>query len=681
MDDNENYVRIGTRLDTSKLDKDIQDIEKKLDKFRKKEQKQNAEVDGVKVTGVSSLTEEEIEEYNRLVDRLNRLKKEKFELIEANNQLANSQQNLIKADETPNLLNLVTEIERLKQEYRATKEEMQQQGVDLNNEEAKTKLDEIQSKLEETKSKVKELFGLDIDINVLDKADDKVQDIDVNVSKIKLNLETLKDSVSNISSKMGGVVKKVLKWGLAVFSIRSAYMFVRQAVSTLSQYNKQLAADLQYIRYSLANAMAPVVEKLVNLAYTLLIYLNKITTSLFGLNIFANSSAKAFASANKSAKELAKTIAPFDEMNIMQNTSGSSSGAVTPSVYLSVVDLQFEDLLKKIEKYLSEFDWKGLGKKIGDAFVSVDWAGIGSTILSILWEALFGIVKLFTGVDWGPVAESVSKAVISWINTITKKFAETDWQELGKDIMKGIVDWLTNYDYFGLTKSIIKLFLEAWNNAIPELAAGLWNGLIDYILTKLNIKHDSEKIGNSLSEGIKTGMEVGIKSTPFFNTIYSIIKLVKKIFGINSPSKEMQSIGADLMEGLKLGIKNKINSVIDIINTLIAKINKGLSFKWNDITIAGVKLVKAGGVNFGKIPSIPRLATGGIINRPTYAQIGENGREAVLPLDRNTQWIDELAKKINSNGGITNIYLDGRLIQRTISQREEELNFATNGGM
>ena len=52
-----------------------------------------------------------------------------------------------------------------------------------------------------------------------------------------------------------------------------------------------------------------------------------------------------------------------------------------------------------------------------------------------------------------------------------------------------------------------------------------------------------------------------------------------------------------------------------------------------------------------------------------------------MPLDRNTEWMNELAKKINANGGVVNVYLDGRLIQRQVSQREDMLNFATNGGM
>ena len=61
--------------------------------------------------------------------------------------------------------------------------------------------------------------------------------------------------------------------------------------------------------------------------------------------------------------------------------------------------------------------------------------------------------------------------------------------------------------------------------------------------------------------------------------------------------------------------------------------------------------------NFNEI-KIPRLATGGIATRSTLANIGENGREAVLPLDNNTQWMDTLADKIaERNSGPSKIVL------------------------
>ena len=35
-----------------------------------------------------------------------------------------------------------------------------------------------------------------------------------------------------------------------------------------------------------------------------------------------------------------------------------------------------------------------------------------------------------------------------------------------------------------------------------------------------------------------------------------------------------------------------------------------------------------------QVPEIPRLAKGGIVNRPTLAMLGEQGPEAVVPLGR-----------------------------------------------
>ena len=46
-------------------------------------------------------------------------------------------------------------------------------------------------------------------------------------------------------------------------------------------------------------------------------------------------------------------------------------------------------------------------------------------------------------------------------------------------------------------------------------------------------------------------------------------------------------------------------------------------------------------------------AKGGILDGATLIGGGEAGKEALLPLERNTQWMDTLADKINSNGDIS----------------------------
>ena len=73
-----------------------------------------------------------------------------------------------------------------------------------------------------------------------------------------------------------------------------------------------------------------------------------------------------------------------------------------------------------------------------------------------------------------------------------------------------------------------------------------------------------------------------------------------------------------------------------------------------------------------QIPEIPMLAKGGIVTAPTLAMIGERGPEAVLPLERNTEWITELANQLAafiSTGDITVVVQvgDDTLTEKVIS--------------
>ena len=94
---------------------------------------------------------------------------------------------------------------------------------------------------------------------------------------------------------------------LAVFSVRSAYTALSRASSTLSQYNEQYATDLEYMRFALAQGIAPVLEKIVSLAQTLLYYINYLSQAWFGVNLFSNASAKSFQEMSKNASNTTKS--------------------------------------------------------------------------------------------------------------------------------------------------------------------------------------------------------------------------------------------------------------------------------------------------------------------------------------------------------------------------------------
>ena len=114
-----------------------------------------------------------------------------------------------------------------------------------------------------------------------------------------------------------------------------------------------------------------------------------------------------------------------------------------------------------------------------------------------------------------------------------------------------------------------------------------------------------------------------------------------------------------IKDGAKAGLNGVISAVESAINGIIKKINT-LSWKIPDWVPV------FGGDTFGfnmKLVSIPRLATGGIVTQSTLANIGERGKEAVLPLENNTGWMDTLADRIASrNNTPTRVVLavDGR---------------------
>lgn len=633
MDNNgDNYIRIDTRLDTSKLpddvDKAIELIEKRLDYLKEKE-KEAFEIDGIKVTGVSNLTQEEADEYNNLIQLLQELKQRKEGLIDVNGELTASQEALLQKGENAGINGYIEDAEKLKKEYSELVQAFEEQGIDLNSYGAKKKLEELKDEFDTVKRFARELFGVDIG---------NIEEAEQVTKKISINVEEIKKSLDGIGTGVNKTIKKVLKWGLAIFSVRSAYMFVRQAASTLSQYNEDLKNKIEGIRLALASSLEPIIKRLVDWVITLLKYVNAISMALFKWDLFKN--AKNMKSMSKSAKEIKNSLASFDEKNVLSNNSSSGSAGS---------NFNYDDLYFGEEKP-GWIEWiENNADAIKDFLTFVLAFGVAFKALS-LFKDLLAISNLQL---WGLAAALALtlKGIYDLVKGIKEFIEDPSWENFSK-ILAGLGEILVG---IGIALAIIFASNPVgWIMIVIGAVA---------MLSAYLIKHRKE-IKERFIDNLKRDFESLIG--PIKQVVDGIIKIVN----------------GDLKGGLLSIVKGIANGMINVLNTLIRGINRITTPIRGMIVAIGKVLGKSYTMDNIKIPEIPKLATGGIINRPTYAQIGENGREAVLPLDRNTQWIDELAKKINSTGsGVVNVYLDGRLIQRTISQREEELNFATNGGM
>ena len=115
--------------------------------------------------------------------------------------------------------------------------------------------------------------------------------------------------------------------------------------------------------------------------------------------------------------------------------------------------------------------------------------------------------------------------------------------------------------------------------------------------------------------------------------------------------KDVFSTGGKIFTGIKEGIvetfKTVVNGIIRGINKVVSipfnAINKVLD-KLRNVDIAGV--TPFDWINTFDVPQIPELARGGVLKRGQVGILEGNGAEAVVPLEKNTRWLDEIASRL-----------------------------------
>ena len=313
----------------------------------------------------------------------------------------------------------------------------------------------------------------------------------------------------------------------------------------------------------------------------------------------------------------------------------------------------------------------GIGVAIGDAsgtFSAWDeWLnGIGESISNWCSNAISDIGDFFSNI-WNDIKDGAKSAVDAikgffsdigdWFYTnviepIGNFFSDL-WQDI-KDIANSVADWFVE-----AWTDIKNFFVDTWNS-IKEKASNTWDGIKNVFSTVGNWFHDKviSPVGDffsgmwgKLKKGAKDAWS-GIKDVfstvaNFFGDIFS--KAWKKV-------KDIFSTGGKIFDGIKDGIvdafKAIVNAIITGINKVVALPFKGINWALNkikNIEILGLKPFDW--IDTISVPQIPKLAKGGITNGATLAEIGEAGREMVLPLEANTQWMDLLADKINQRQG------------------------------
>ena len=284
-----------------------------------------------------------------------------------------------------------------------------------------------------------------------------------------------------------------------------------------------------------------------------------------------------------------------------------------------------------IERLKPTFEF--IGNIVSTVFQYI--VGVVSSVINGIIGFFTGLIDFIVGVftgNWGKAWDGIKKMFSSVWDAI-KGIAVAVW-----DAIKGV---------FSAVKTF---FVSKWNDIKDVFSSvGTW----------------FKNIFTSAWDGIKNAFS---KVKSFFTDVWNTIK--------NIFSKVGTAIGDAVSGAVKSAVNWVLDKAIGIINGFIKAIN---------IAIGIINAIPGVNINKLSLLEVPKLAQGGIIDRPTIAMVGEAGKEAVMPLERNTGWIDQLASKLGDKiGGATgDIKLIVKLGEEAIFDRFIEYGknkaFETNG--
>lgn len=269
--------------------------------------------------------------------------------------------------------------------------------------------------------------------------------------------------------------------------------------------------------------------------------------------------------------------------------------------------------------------WINLWDKIKNAVsVFIDWC-------KNAWQSIKTAIA--DGVNWikEKVLVPISNFYIKWIKPPVDKCIEiiTKMVEIVIGLYVGLFNLLVNKiikpiaEWVSKTVNNIKDWIKGAVDTVKGWFTGLWSKIKEIFSPVANF---FKGIWNNAFNAVKTVFSPIVN---FFGNIWGKIK------------DKFSSLGTSIGDAIGGAVKAGINGVISLIEN---SINSAIS-----LINGAIKLINLlPGVSVGYVQKLhmPRLAKGGIVDSATIAMVGEQGKEAVVPLENNTEWMDKLADRL-----------------------------------
>ena len=318
--------------------------------------------------------------------------------------------------------------------------------------------------------------------------------------------------------------------------------------------------------------------------------------------------------------------------------------------------------------------FSSIGESIAGFFISAYdsvvaiWSSISEFFVNI-WNSI--VTALSPAIEWfSALFTSIYDSLASIVTVIVGLITGT-W-EIIKAVFSIVADWFND----NVITPIANFFSAMWTG-ISNLASSAWNG-IKNVWSAVSGWFSSNiinPVGNFFSgmwDKLKSGASgawSGIKSV--FSGVTTWFK--DKFTEAWSAVKGVFSTGGKIFDGITEGIASTFKTVV---NAIITGINKVISVPFNTINgvLNKIRSIDILGLepfsglwskNPLSVPQIPLLYRGGILRKGQVGLLEGNGAEAVVPLEKETGWINRIAQKMNElqdlNPGVSNLALASKM--------------------
>lgn len=318
------------------------------------------------------------------------------------------------------------------------------------------------------------------------------------------------------------------------------------------------------------------------------------------------------------AETFDETQSPIDKYQVKINNLKATVGEIFTNL-LEKYKPQIDDFFAKVDEWLEKLQptienlitWLEENLPVIETEIGAIIAAVVAfkvvTIIQGIITALTGLVAAIQAVG---AAQAITNVIMA-ANPIGLIIAAIAALVALIVIAYNKIDWFREF--------VDKYFFQGWKDF------ALW--WTKFVTEKI------PELGKKFFDWFKSGW------TQFSN--WWTDKITKKVNSIKAIFEKAPAFFEKLGDGIKGIFKG-------IANAILATIEDAINFIPSHINDVIGLLNIIPGVDLPEIPRVelPRLAKGGVVNRPTVAQIGENGAEAIIPLEKNKAGLKQIAGAI-----------------------------------